>query len=227
MLYETPVFRPMGDRALLVELGDEVSPPGNRKVRELLVALERHAVEGILEIVPSYRSITVVFDPLRVAPPELGQEIAEAYKRMDSTEIPPPRTLEVPVVYGGNYGPDLEFVARYHRLTPDEVITLHTGTAYHVYMIGFLPGFPYMGDLPDALNTPRRETPRVAVPQGSVAIALKQTGIYPVQSPGGWHILGRTPLRLFEAGRWPPVPLEMGDEVRFVAVREHEVKAWP
>lgn len=165
MLYETPVFRPMGDRALLVELGDEVSPPGNRKVRELLVALERHAVEGILEIVPSYRSITVVFDPLRVAPPELGQEIAEAYKRMDSTEIPPPRTLEVPVVYGGNYGPDLEFVARYHRLTPDEVITLHTGTAYHVYMIGFLPGFPYMGDLPDALNTPRRETPRVAVPR--------------------------------------------------------------
>jgi inhibitor of KinA len=227
MLYETPVFRAMGDRALLVELGEGIHPLVNRKVREIFFGLERHPLEGILEMVPCYRSLMVVYDPLRIRRTALERRIREDCEKADPSMISEPKMLEVPVVYGGEFGPDLEWVARYHNLTPEDVVRLHTGATYQVYMIGFAPGFPYMGELPDALATPRRETPRLAVPGGSVAIAQKQTGIYPVQSPGGWQILGRTPLRLFDASRWPPTPLETGDMVRFIATEKEEVPAWP
>jgi len=130
------------------------------------------------------------------------------------------------VVYGSEYGPDLEWVAGYHGITPDEVIRLHTEHTYHVYMIGFMPGFPYMGELPKSLITPRRETPRTVVPRGSVALAQGQTGIYSTQSPGGWQIIGRTPLALFEPGKWPPALLEMGDRVKFFAIDEEEIADW-
>ncbi|MBN1102859.1 MAG: 5-oxoprolinase subunit PxpB [Deltaproteobacteria bacterium] len=217
----------MGDRALLVELGEGVNPPVNRRVREIFLGLERRPMKGIMEVVPSYRSLMFVFDPLTISRITLERRIREDWEKANSTVIAEPRTREVPVVYGGEFGPDLEWVARYHNITPEDVVRLHTGTAYQVYMIGFAPGFPYMGELPEALATPRRETPRLAVPRGSVAIAQRQTGIYPVQSPGGWQILGRTPLRLFDASRWPPTPLETGDMVRFIAVEKGEVPAWP
>jgi inhibitor of KinA len=140
--------------------------------------------------------------------------------------IPEPKLVEVPVVYGGKYGPDLDWVASYHRLSQEEVIKLHTRPTYQVYMIGFTPGYPYMGEVPEAIATPRRETPRTAVPQGSVAIAQRQTGIYPSQSPGGWRILGWTPLKIFHPDRWPPCLFEMGDLVKFFAIREQEVTGW-
>jgi inhibitor of KinA len=130
------------------------------------------------------------------------------------------------VVYGGVYGPDLDWVARYHGIEPAEVIALHTSLVYHVYMIGFTPGYGYMGQLPDQLVTPRKETPRTAVPRGSVGIAQRQTGIYPVESPGGWQIIGRTPITLFDATQWPPALLETGDRVQFFPIQEAEQDQW-
>ena len=226
MLYEQPLFRTMGDRALLVELGDQIDPSINEKVRELFLKLDRRPLEGVVELVPSYRSLMVVYDPLRTGFDRLQTEILRLHQAEDPSLVPQPRPLRVPVVYGGEYGPDLEWVADFHRISAEQVITLHTGTTYRVYMIGFTPGYPYLGELPEALATPRRETPRTVVPQGSVAIAQRQTGIYPVQSPGGWHILGWTPIKLFDAGQWPPTPLEMGDRVIFFPIQKEDIHRW-
>ena len=226
MNYDPPVFRMMGDRAFLVELGDQINPSINERVRELFLKLDRRPLRGVVELVPSYRSLMVVYDPLKTEMHRLREAIVELYQATDPSLVPEPRTLHVPVVYGGEYGPDLEWVADLHNMSPEQVIRLHTGTTYRVYMIGFTPGYPYLGELPAALATPRRETPRTAVPQGSVAIAQRQTGIYPVQSPGGWHILGWTPINLFDANRWPPTPLEMGDLVRFFPVQKEEINRW-
>lgn len=226
MLYEQPIFRIMGDRALLVELGDQISPSINEKVRELFLKLDHRLPQGVMELVPSYRSLMVVYDPMKTGLDRLREGILELHQATDRSQVPEPKTLEVPVVYGGEHGPDLEWVADFHKISPEEVIRLHIGTTYRVYMIGFTPGYPYLGELPEALATPRRETPRTAVPQGSVAIAQRQSGIYPVQSPGGWHILGWTPIKLFDANQWPPTPLEMGDRVRFFPIQKEDIHRW-
>jgi inhibitor of KinA len=226
ILYETPHFRPMGDRALLVELGDAIHPEVNKKVRELFLALEERKVPGIKDLVPSYRSLMVVYDPLELPLVKLQNTVGDLWKRTDASRLPRPKMVEVPVLYGGNHGPDLEWVASYHHLSLEEVISYHTQPTYQVYMIGFTPGYPYLGEVPEAIATPRRQTPRTVVPQGSVAIAQRQTGIYPVQSPGGWHILGWTPLKLFAADKWPPSLLEMGDLVKFISIQEEEIPKW-
>jgi len=218
LIHSEPIFKEMGDRALLVETGDRIHHSVNRKVRELFAGLKQVEIDGVIELVPAYRSLMIVFDPLRISHTELKRRLRRMQESTDPSELPHPRTIEVPVRYGGEEGPDLEWVAQYHGISPEEVIRLHTGAVYQIYMIGFSPGFPYMGELPDGLVTPRRETPRVKVAQGSVAIAQNQTGIYPVSSPGGWQILGRTSLCLFNAFQWPPTPLQMGDFVKFVAV---------
>ena len=226
MLYEHPAYRIMGDRALLVELGDGISPLVNKKVRELFLCLKNNRVEGIVETMPGYRSLLIVYDPLKITLSALKERLNKLHTTIDRSEIPKPRTLEIPVVYGGECGPDLNWVAEYHKLSPEEVVRFHTGTTYQVYMIGFTPGFAYMGQLPEAIATPRRETPRTAVPRGSVGIAQSQTGVYPVESPGGWQIIGRTPLRLFDPEKWPPTPLEMGDLVKFLSIKEEEMARW-
>ncbi len=217
MLYDPPAFRIMGDRAFLVEMGDQIDPSINEKVRELFLKLDRRPLEGVF---------MVVYDPLRTGFERLREEILRLHQAADPSLVPQPRTLSVPVVYGGEHGPDLEWVAGFHKISPEQVIALHTGTTYRVYLIGFMPGYPYLGELPEALATPRRQTPRTAVPQGSVAIAQRQTGIYPVQSPGGWHILGWTPIKLFDANQWPPTPLEMGDRVRFFQIQKEDIERW-
>ncbi len=226
MLYTDPQYRIMGDRALLVELGDDVDLKTNNRVRELFVAIKTDPLEGVVETTPSYRSLLLIFDPLKTTLSLLQDKVDHLLKTMDPSQLPEPRKVEIPVVYGSEYGPDLEWVAEYHGITPDEVIRLHTAHTYHVYMIGFMPGFPYMGELPKALITPRRETPRTVVPRGSVALAQAQTGIYSTQSPGGWQIIGRTPLMLFDSARWPPALLEMGDLVKFFAIDEEEMANW-
>ena len=226
MLYEHPAYRIMGDRALLVELGDGISPLVNKKVRELFLCLKNNRIEGVVETVPGYRSLLIVYDPLKITLSALKERLNKLHTTIDRSEIPKPRTLEIPVVYGGECGPDLNWVAEYHKLSPEEVVRFHTGTTYQVYMIGFTPGFAYMGQLPEAIATPRRETPRTAVPRGSVGIAQSQTGVYPVESPGGWQIIGRTPLRLFDPEKWPPTPLEMGDLVKFLSIKEEEMARW-
>ena len=216
----------MGDRALLVELGDDVDLKTNNRVREFFVSIKTDPLEGVLETIPSYRSLLLIFDPLKTTLSLLQNRIQQLLQTLDPSQLPDPRKIEIPVVYGSEYGPDLEWVAGYHGITPDEVIRLHTAHAYHVYMIGFMPGFPYMGELPKTLITPRRETPRTVVPRGSVALAQAQTGIYSTQSPGGWQIIGRTPLMLFDSERWPPALLEMGDLVKFFAIDEEEMANW-
>jgi inhibitor of KinA len=226
MLYDAPIFRIMGDRALLVELGDEISPKVNTAVRKLFLKLDREALEGVKELVPGYRSVMVVCDPLHITFSRLQERLERLLHNSDDSLLPEPRTLEVPVVYGGRFGPDLSWVADLHHISPEEVILHHTQPLYRVYMIGFTPGFPYLGEVPRAIETPRRETPRAAVPRGSVAVAQRQTGIYPVQSPGGWHILGWTPLKLFDAGKWPPTPIEIGDFVKFFSIQEEEIDHW-
>ena len=138
------------------------------------------------------------------------------------TSLPEPRLCRIPVLYGGSYGPDLQGVAQYHGITEEEVVRLHCSRPYLVYLIGFMPGFPYMGELPSELITPRLKTPRLVVPAGSVAIAQRQTGIYPMDSPGGWHLLGKTPVRMFDPKKDPPSYLRMGDLVKFYPISEKE-----
>ena len=216
----------MGDRSILVELGDEISLQVNRKVRELLVGLDHRTVDGVLEIVPGYRSLLVVFNPLEIELETLQREIDETAGHLDTSRLPLPKTVEIPVCYGDECGPDLEWVAAYQKITPAEVIQLHTEPLYTVYMIGFMPGYPYLGEVADALVTPRRETPRTHVPRGSVAIAQKQTGIYPVESPGGWQIIGRTPVGLFDPQKKAPSLLEMGDRVKFYPISREDMHQW-
>ena len=223
-----PEIRHLGDRGLLVELGTRIDPTVNGLVQRLHQILARENLYGVVETVPAYGSLLVVYDPLQAAPEALAQQIEDLCD-FDDADQPGelPRLIEVPVIYGGEDGPDLDGVAAYHELTIEEVIRLHSGTVYRVYMIGFTPGFPYMGQLPQALDTPRRETPRTHIPKGSVAIAQRQTGIYPVVSPGGWQIIGRTPLELFDPLQNKPSLLGMGDEVRFTSITAEEADQWP
>ena len=223
MPHAFPRFRPMGDRSFLVELGDAIAPDVNRRVQRLMRKIEQAEWPGLAELSPGYRSLLVVFDPLRVPPEELMNRIADIAAQADDSGPPSAKLLTVPVFYGGDYGPDLEWVAGHLGISVEDVIRLHTATIYRVYMIGFTPGYPYMGELPEALAVPRRSTPRTRVPKGSVGIAQRQTGIYPVESPGGWQIIGWTPLELFDPARKLPALLEMGDQVKFEAVRSVEV----
>jgi inhibitor of KinA len=221
-------IRHLGDRGLLVELGTGIAPAVNRRVQRLHQIMARENLYGVVETVPAYSSLLVVYDPLRAVPGALAQQI-RGFCDFDNADGPeaPHRMIEIPVVYGGESGPDLEDVAAYHNLAGEDIIRLHSSVVYRVYMIGFTPGFPYMGELPQALDTPRRETPRTHIPKGSVAIAQRQTGIYPVVSPGGWQIIGRTPLELFDPLQDNPSLLGMGDEVRFVPITVEEASQWP
>ena len=226
MLYEKPIFRQMGDRAFLVELGDEVSPFVNQSVQELFTGMDLHESKGILELVPSYRSLLVIYDPLRTSLSDIKHTIVDLHGNLGRTQLTDPRIKKIPVVYGREYGPDLDWVADYHNLAAKEVIRFHIQPTYRVYMIGFTPGYPYLGEVPDNIVTPRRQTPRTRVPRGSVGIAQKQTGIYPVDSPGGWQIIGWTPANLFDSLSQPPSLLEMGDQVQFYAITAEEVSRW-
>ena len=217
-------YLPSGDCAMAVEFGDRVDRAVNARVMALHRAVTREPPEGVIETVPTFRSLLVHYDPLvldaarlREALEALRPEAAEADERG--------RTLTLPVAYGGDHGPDLAEVAGSAGITPDEVVRMHSGIAHHVYMIGFAPGHPYLGDLPEALTLPRRATPRTRLAAGSVAIAVGQTVIYPFPSPGGWHVIGRTPAVLFDIGRDPPALLAAGDRVRFRPVDAGDYEA--
>ncbi|HSL40013.1 MAG TPA: 5-oxoprolinase subunit PxpB [Desulforhopalus sp.] len=217
-LYPEPYFRIAGDRGLLMELGEEISPKAQERIRAMMLTLENRSLPGVIEYLPSYRSLAVVYDPLRTSFAQLREELHQAYQSLAGIALPSPRLVEIPVCYGGELGPDLGFVARHNQLTEQEVISLHSGSDYLVYMIGFTPGFPYLGGLDERLHTPRLASPRKKVPAGSVGIANGQTGVYPIDSPGGWQLIGRTPLQLFDPGREEPFLLAAGDTLRFVAI---------
>jgi KipI family sensor histidine kinase inhibitor len=186
-------------------------------VHRTAVAIEVSDIRGVLEMVPTYRSLLIYYDPLQVSLPELEAQVSELSIGEEETgdEF---RIVEIPTLYGGEHGPDLEFVAENAGMTETEVIALHSGTDYLVYTMGFSPGFPYLGGLDPRLNTPRLQSPRTLIPSGSVGIAETQTGVYPVASPGGWRLIGRSPLRLFDPYASPPTVINAGDRVRFVAL---------
>jgi KipI family sensor histidine kinase inhibitor len=225
-LYPKTLSYLMGDRGLLLEFGDEISRDINEKVRRMTLAMQAEAMAGIVETVPTYRSLLVIYNPVIVSIKDLRKRLKEIEEGLQQTPLPEPKLTRIPVVYGGIYGPDLEEVAKYHQISPKQVIELHCSKSYLIYMIGFMPGYPYMGELPQALVTPRLKTPRLVVPKGSVAIAQKQTGIYSMESPGGWHILGRTPVELFDPEKDPPALLQMGDFAQFYEISEKEFKEW-
>jgi inhibitor of KinA len=225
-LYPKTRFLLMGDRGLLLEFGDEISFAVNEKVRRMALAIQAEAIEGIIETVPTYRSLLILYNPLTFSIVELKKRLIRLEEGLKQTSFPNPKLTKIPVVYGGPLGPDLEGVAQYHRISPEELIRLHCSKPYFIYMIGFMPGFPYMGELPEGLVTPRLKTPRLSVPAGSVAIAQRQTGIYSMESPGGWQILGRTPVKLFDPEKDPPALLQMGDLVQFYPIGEKEFHDW-
>ncbi len=215
---QAPRIEAASDHSLMVTFGDEISEAMHLRVRSLFDALREGTLAGVVDLHPAYASVLVDFDPLQASMEDLKRELLG---RMDTRTSPKEsRLIEIPVRYGGESGPDLEAVASHCGMAPGEVIERHAGAQYRVHFLGFSPGFPYLGGMDPALATPRRPTPRKSVPAGSVGIAGSQAGIYPLDSPGGWQIIGRTPLRLFDARRTPPARLAMGDGVRFVPLMD-------
>jgi KipI family sensor histidine kinase inhibitor len=212
------MFRPASDRSLQIYLGESIDLATHRRVLKLLRALNAQPIEGVIDLHPAYASVLVVFDPLRWDHAALEKILRQRLEQSGHIELPPPRRIEIPVCYGGEYGPDLDAVSRMHQTTADQVIRLHSLPVYTVYFLGFAPGFAYLGGLPEAIATPRLDTPRKQVPAGSVGIAGSQTGVYPFSTPGGWRLIGRTPLRMFDPARDGMSLLKMGDEVRFVPI---------
>ncbi|WP_027409129.1 5-oxoprolinase subunit PxpB [Anoxybacteroides tepidamans] len=219
---------PLCENALTVRFSNEMSEEASRCVQQLASLLGSGAYEGIIDIVPAFSSVTIYYDPLILGTYKQACSIIKAeMEKMDPTSLfREKRTIVIPVCYGGEFGPDLPEVARYHCMAEEEVIRLHSAARYKVYMIGFAPGFAYLGGLPSQLAAPRRAVPRLVVPAGSVGIAGSQTGVYPFATPGGWQIIGRTPLALFHPNQQPPSLLQAGDIVQFRPIDEKEYRMW-
>ena len=221
-----PSIEAASDHSRLVKLGDRIEGGVHERVRALTESLLAAPPDGVVNVHPAYTSVLVDFHPLEVTIEGLEAELRRRLDQAGQCDRPAPRTIEIPVCYGGEFGPDLEAVALHCGLTADQVVARHTAAAYLVHFLGFSPGFPYLGGMDPLLETPRRASPRKSVPAGSVAIGGLQTGVYPLASPGGWRIIGRTPVRLFDAQREPSVLLRMGDMVRFRAIGRNEPGDW-
>lgn len=236
-------IRPLSDSALVIQVGEGINEATHMKVKNILNSLENHPFSGFVEAVPAYNSVTVYYNPIDVYFSNLEKGVKTPYENVKTTILSlmnqshradktTDRIVKIPVVYGGEMGPDLEFVASYNALTPSEVIKIHSSAEYLVYMLGFAPGFPFMGGMDKQIATPRKETPRLAITPGSVGIAGNQTGIYPLETPGGWQIIGRTPSRLFLPEQSPPTLLQPGDRIQFVPISleeytsDWEMKTW-
>jgi antagonist of KipI len=215
-----PSLRALGDRGLLVEFADELSVEINARVRALGRALR--GVSGIVEVVPTFRSLLIVFDPLHADRDRIAEEAMQLAQQLPRDAAERGKLIELPVVYGGDAGPDLDGLAHKWGITAREVIDLHSGQEYIVFMLGFAPGFPYLGILPKGLHMPRLPSPRTRVPAGSVAIADELTAVYPLSTPGGWHLIGRTPHRLYDPRLPDPIRCRPGDRVRFTPIASSE-----
>ena len=211
-----PKIKLLGDSSVLVQFGSDIDISVNQRVHALASLLEASPFEGMIETVPAYATLLVHYDPLAVSFTRVRDFLREKLSQTEASAARNPKRVEVPVRYGGDFGVDLEAVARHLQLQVEDVIRLHSGKLYTVFMMGFTPGFPYMGKLDDALVMPRLETPRTRVPAGTVAIAGSQTGIYPIASPGGWQLIGWTPLTLFDPASETPFLFAPGDEVKFI-----------
>ncbi len=216
-------FLPAGDTALVVEFGDRIDRELSERVLRLGAQVRKARLAGVIETVATFRSLLVHYDPMRTSNAHLITAIRSLLDE-GSTEVQPRRRWRIPACYDPVCAPDLADVAQRSGLTTTEVVSLHCACRFHVYMIGFVPGYPYMGDLPPALVLPRRVDPRVRVPAGSIAIATHMTAIYPIDSPGGWHLIGTTPVRLFDPGAARPALLSPGDSVQFEPINASELE---
>jgi len=218
----------ISENAVTIEFGVAIDDALLLRINAFDQLLKKSPFPGMRSTVPGYATLSIFFDPLQVLNNEglpgktCYQKVSNYLQGLKEDEkaasIVAADIIEIPVCYGGDFGPDLTYVADFHHMTTDEVIRLHTSAIYTVYMIGFIPGFAYLGGLSDELETPRKESPRKVVPAGSVGIAGKQTGVYPLDTPGGWQLIGKTPLKLFDAAREQPSLLKAGDQVKFGAI---------
>lgn len=210
------------DCSLCVEFGNTISDRVNRRVNAYAAILEQAAIPGVIELVPTYRSLTVHYRPEIIEYKRLSLILEKLLREVTETTNLPEEKISIPVLYGGVFGPDLCHVAACHGLTEQEVINLHCKPSYLIYMVGFLPGFCYLGGLDERIATPRLKVPRVSIPEGSVGIADQQTGIYPIQSPGGWQLIGRTPIKLYDPNREEPILPRAGMHLKFCPIDQKE-----
>lgn len=218
-----PTISPVGDCAISIDFGQVINPKINRHIRQIIEQIKDLQLDGIIELVPTYCALLVQYDAMvysysdicRILEPTLQESVTDSANELVTI-------VEIPTVYGGEFGPDLGFVASYNHLSEAEVVSIHSGTDYLVYMLGFIPGFTYLGGMDPRIATPRLSSPRTLIPAGSVGIAGEQTGTYPSDSPGGWQIIGRTPVTMYDMSKEQAALLQAGDYVRYVSIDENE-----
>ena len=218
-----PTISPVGDCAISIDFGQAIDPKINRQIRQVIEQIKLLQLDGIIELVPTYCALLVQYDAMvytysdicRILDPILQESVTDSV-------IERVMIVEIPTVYGGEFGPDLGFVASYNHISENEVVSIHSGTDYLVYMLGFIPGFTYLGGMDPRIATPRLSSPRTLIPAGSVGIAGEQTGTYPSDSPGGWQIIGRTPVTMYDMSKKQAALLQAGDYVRYVPINENE-----
>lgn len=218
-----PTISPVGDCAISIDFGQVIDPKINRHIRQIIEQIKDLQLDGIIELVPTYCALLVQYDAMvysysdicRILEPTLQESVTDSANELVTI-------VEIPTVYGGEFGPDLGFVASQNYISEDEVVSIHSGTDYLVYMLGFIPGFTYLGGMDPRIATPRLSSPRTLIPAGSVGIAGEQTGTYPSDSPGGWQIIGRTPVTMYDMSKEQAALLRAGDYVRYVPIDENE-----
>lgn len=221
-MYDKIKFLTAGDSAIVMEFGNTIEKEINAKIAAVVENLKKKNIDGILDILSTYRSILINYDPVKISYGEMVETLKGLSKSDKANQSDEVRLIEIPTLYGKEYGPDIEFVAENANLSVDEVIKIHSGTDYLVYMMGFMPGFTYLGGLDERIATPRLKSPRLKIEAGSVGIAANQTGMYPLESPGGWQLIGRTPLKLYDDTKEPPVFIQAGDYIRYVSIDKAE-----
>ncbi|MDD7352608.1 MAG: 5-oxoprolinase subunit PxpB [Peptoniphilaceae bacterium] len=221
-MYDKIKFLTAGDSAIVMEFGNTIEKEINAKISAVVENLKEKKIDGILDILPTYRSILINYDPVKISYSEMVEILKGLNKSNKDNKSDEVRLIEIPTLYGKEYGPDIEFVAENANLSVDEVIKIHSGRDYLVYMMGFMPGFTYLGGLDERIATPRLKSPRLKIEPGSVGIAANQTGMYPLESPGGWQLIGRTPLKLYDDTKEPPVFIQAGDYIRYIPITKEE-----
>ena len=216
----------VSENCVLIEFGNKISENINKKIRIFCEYLDMKSFYGLIEYIPYFSSVSLIYDPLKIKGKEsfkfVKEKLEDILLNIDFSHDYKENIVEIPVYYGGECGPDIEHVANVNNITVDDVINIHSNGKYLVYMIGFAPGFPYLGGLSEKLYTPRRSTPRLVIPQGSVGIAGMQTGVYPIETPGGWQIIGQTPIKLFDINRENKTLLKCGDIAKFYPISYDE-----
>ncbi|MCP3738474.1 5-oxoprolinase subunit PxpB [Rossellomorea sp. BNER] len=225
-------LHPLGDQAIIIDFGNDINEETQQSVKTVVTLLEDHPPEWMIEYIPAFTTVALFYNPMKVPLHNnstipysiICEEIKKFLSNITSLKQIESRIVEIPVCYGGEFGPDLEEVARHNGLSTEDVITIHANGDYLVYMIGFAPGFPYIGGMNERIATPRKATPRFKTPEGSVGIAGKQTGVYPIETPGGWQLIGKTPLKLFRPHEVQPSLLLAGDKIRFKPISLDEYR---